>query len=102
MVLTRTRFGCSPQRHECRKPLALRGVYPSMGANSCTSACQVIRAASTEAEVIGAVRGYLSGLDSAQLKAIPSDLLSLHIHHARDIASAAIELARHEATISQE
>jgi hypothetical protein len=73
-----------------------------MGANSCASACQVIRAASTEAEVITAVRGYLSGLDHAQLKAIPSDLLSLHVHQARDIASAAIELARHEATISQD
>ena len=73
-----------------------------MGAKSCESTCQVIRAASTEAEVVTAVRLYLSELDPAQMKGIPGDLLSLHIHQARDIAAAALELARHEATISQD
>jgi hypothetical protein len=73
-----------------------------MATKSCATVCQVIRAASTEAEVITAVRSYLSELDPAEVKAIPGDLISLHIHHARDIAAAALELARHEATISQD
>jgi hypothetical protein len=73
-----------------------------MGQKSCASTCQMIRGASTEAEVITAVRRYLSELDPVEVKAIPGDLLSLHIHHARDIAAAALELAKHEASISQD
>ncbi len=64
------------------------------------STCQVIRAASTEGEVIAAVRDYLGTLDHGQLAAIPASLLSLQINHARDIAAAAVELARHEATMA--
>jgi hypothetical protein len=65
------------------------------------STCHLIRAASTEGEVIAAVRDYLGALDKAQLAAIPAGLLSLQINHARDIAAAAVELARHEATMEQ-
>ena len=66
------------------------------------STCQAIRAASTEEEVIGAVRDYFGSLDHGDLAAIPANLLSLQINHARDIAAAAVEVARHEATIAHD
>ncbi|HUQ28530.1 MAG TPA: hypothetical protein VM051_08055 [Usitatibacter sp.] len=44
-----------------------------------------------------AVRAYLESLEPGALAAIPVSLLTLQINHARDIAAAAVELARHEA-----
>ena len=70
------------------------------GCLDCHSTYQVIRGASTEREVVGAVRDYLGSLDHAQIAAIPANLLSLQINHARDIAAAAVEVARHEATMA--
>ena len=35
-----------------------------------------------------------------KLAAIPASLLTLQINHARDVAAAAVELARHEATMA--
>lgn len=49
-----------------------------------------------------AVRDYLEGIEPRALATIPVSLLTLQINHARDIAAAAVELARHEATMTLE
>lgn len=49
-----------------------------------------------------AVRDYLQSLEPGAVAAIPVALLTLQVNSARDIAAAAVELARHEATMSAE
>jgi hypothetical protein len=61
------------------------------------STCVAIRAASTEAEVMSAVRDYLSSLSPDKVAILPPTLVTLGIDYAKDIAQAALELARHEA-----
>jgi hypothetical protein len=62
----------------------------------------MIRSAATENEVMAAVRNYLECFEPATLAAIPVSLLTLQVNSARDIAAAAVELARHEATMGHE
>ena len=68
---------------------------------SCAETCRAIAAASTESEVVGAVRQYLGMLDLHKVT-LPGTLLSLQVNHAADIASVAVDLARHEATLVQQ
>ena len=66
--------------------------------NDRRATCIAIQTASTEAEVILAVRNYLSSLDADKIALIPPTLLTVGISHAQEIAQAALELARREAT----
>ena len=68
----------------------------------CSAVCRQIQAASSEGEIIEAVRGYLSSIDGSSISALPVSLLSLQASQARDIAAAAVELARREATIAHD
>jgi hypothetical protein len=61
------------------------------------SACAAISAASTEPEVISIVRAYLSSQSAEKAVMIPGDVIALGINHAREIAQAALEVARREA-----
>jgi hypothetical protein len=61
------------------------------------SACAAIQAAHTEPEVISVVRTYLSSQSAEKLVMIPVDVMTLGITHAREIARAAVEVARTEA-----
>ena len=63
--------------------------------------CRAIGAATTEGEVVAAVRRYLEALHPRKLAALPATLLSLQVNHAADIAAAAVDLVRHEATLPQ-
>jgi hypothetical protein len=56
-----------------------------------------IRNSATEAEVILAVRNYLGSLDTREIALLPPIIISVGLDHARDIAQAALELARREA-----
>ena len=58
--------------------------------------CVAIQAASTEAEVISALRHYLSSLDAPKIALVPPTLLTVGVNYAQEIAQAAIELARRE------
>jgi hypothetical protein len=60
--------------------------------------CLAIQAASTEAEVITALRKYLSALDSGKAGLLPATLLAVGVNHAQEIAQAAVELASREMT----
>jgi hypothetical protein len=67
----------------------------------CAQTCQAIGAATTEGEVVAAVRRYLGSLEHHKLAALPATLLSLQVNHAADIAAAAVDLARHETNLLQ-
>ena len=60
--------------------------------------CRAISTATTDGEVVAAVRRYLGSLDHHKI-ALPAQLLSLQVNHAVDIAAASVELARLEATL---
>ncbi|MGZ5088118.1 MAG: hypothetical protein ACXWGU_13530 [Usitatibacter sp.] len=60
------------------------------------SACSAIQAASTEGQVVAALRSYLSALDGKKTALLPSSLLTVGMDHAREIAQAAVELAARE------
>jgi len=64
------------------------------------SACAAIGAASTESEVISIVRTYLASQSAEKAVMIPGDVVALGINHAREIAQAALEVARREALIA--
>jgi hypothetical protein len=68
----------------------------------CAEICRTIGAATTEAEVVAAVRRYLGTLEYRKLAALPASLISLQVNHAADIAAAAVDLVRHEATVAQD
>jgi hypothetical protein len=61
------------------------------------SACAAIQSASTEPEVISIVRSYLASLSAEKAVLVPGDVIALGINHAREIAQAAVEVARREA-----
>jgi hypothetical protein len=67
-----------------------------------TEACRVIREAATEGEVVRALTEYLESLHPMAVAAIPANLLSLHLTHAKDIMGAAVILARHEAKMAHD
>jgi hypothetical protein len=60
------------------------------------SACRAIRAASTEAEVIGALRNYLASLGAAQMALIPAEIVAIGIRHAEEVVQSALQLVHRE------
>jgi len=64
--------------------------------------CRIIREAQSEGEVVRALTEYLESLHPMAVAAIPANLLSLHLTHAKDIMGAAVILARHETKMIQE
>jgi hypothetical protein len=65
-----------------------------------STACTAISAASTEPEVISIVRAFLSSQSPEKAKMIPGGVVALGINHAREIAQAALEVARREALVA--
>lgn len=61
-------------------------------------ACVAIQTATTKADVISAVRKYLTSLDASKVALMPPTLLTWGIDHARELAQASIELASRELT----
>jgi hypothetical protein len=61
------------------------------------AAVAAIHAASTEPEVISIVRTYLSSQTPEKVALIPGDVMALGINYAREVAQAAVEVARREA-----
>jgi hypothetical protein len=68
----------------------------------CSAVCREIQAAGSQVEVMEIVSGYLSSLDDGALASIPVSLASLQASQAREIAAAAVDLARHEMTMAQD
>ena len=64
------------------------------------SACAAIQAASTEPEVISIVRAYLSSQSAEKVAMIPGDVMALGINYAKEVAQAALEVARREAQVA--
>lgn len=91
-------------RNLCRDAQGPRGPYDGlpldclgMPVKDATSTCVAIRNAQTPAEVVAALRDYVAALNAAGLALVPSMLLTVGVDHAREIAQAALELARREA-----
>lgn len=63
---------------------------------SSDSACRAIRAASTEAEVMTAVRHYLSSLAPSRISLIPAEIVALGFSHAEEVIQAALQLVHRE------
>ena len=68
----------------------------------CSAVCRQIQSASNEDEIVAAVRNYLSSIDAPSIAALPASLFALQVNQAGDIAAAAVELARREATIAHD
>lgn len=60
------------------------------------AACVAIQTAATHADVISAVRNYLSSLDARKVALMPPTILTVGIDHAKELAQASIELAHRE------
>ena len=56
------------------------------------SARRAITSASTESEVISAVRGYLSSLDALEIALLPAPLMALMLSEAEEIVQSALQL----------
>jgi hypothetical protein len=57
-----------------------------------TAACQAIRRASTEGQVMAAIREYLSSLTAAQLALLPAEVLEIGLSQAEDLVHSALQL----------
>ena len=68
----------------------------------CSAACRRIQAAATQGEVLEIVSGYLSSLDAKAVASIPVSLANLQASQTREIAAAAVDLARHEMSMAQD
>lgn len=60
------------------------------------SACRAIRAATTETQVVSAVREYLGSLGATELAVIPVELLAIGISEAEEIVQSALQLVNRE------
>ena len=60
------------------------------------SAVRAIRAATTESEVIAAVRDYLTSLDAAQLALLPAEIMAIGMSHAEELVQSALQLVHSE------
>lgn len=56
------------------------------------SARRAIKSASTESEVIAAVRGYLSSLAPLEIALLPAPLMALMLSEAEEIVQSALQL----------
>ena len=56
------------------------------------SARHAIKSASTESEVIAAVREYLSSLDPREIAFLPAPLMALMLSEAEEIVQSALQL----------
>jgi len=61
------------------------------------STCAAIMAAESDSEVVSIVRNYLASFNGEKAALLPSSLLALGINYAKEIAQAAVEVARREA-----
>jgi hypothetical protein len=60
------------------------------------AACLAIQAASSEKQVISAVREYLSSLSPAQIALLPASLAALGTSHVEEVVQSALQLVYHE------
>ena len=60
------------------------------------SACRAIRAATTETQVVNAVKEYLASLGPTELAFIPVELLAIGISEAEEIVQSALQLVNRE------
>jgi hypothetical protein len=65
--------------------------------NDAASTCVAIRSATDQSQVVTIVRDYLASLGSETSAFVPASVLSIGIDHAKEIAQAAVEVARREA-----
>ncbi len=56
------------------------------------SACRDIRAASTESQVVAAVRAYLASLDPAEVALVPTEIMAFNLSGAEEAVQAALHL----------
>jgi len=61
------------------------------------STCAAIMAANSESEVVSIVRSYLGSFSAERAALVPGSLIAFGINHAKEIAQAAVEVARREA-----
>lgn len=66
-----------------------------------TSARSAIRAASTESQVLAAVREYLSSLSASELALVPAGIMALGIGQAEEAIQAALLLLHREKLASK-
>ena len=64
--------------------------------NKSDSACRAIKAASTEAQVIAAVRSYLSSLGPAEVAVLPAQVMTLVLSETEEIVQSALQLVHSE------
>ncbi len=60
------------------------------------STCLTIQSATTEEQVISAVRAYLSALSAEEAASMPAELIALGRSHAENIVGAALKLVNDE------
>jgi hypothetical protein len=60
------------------------------------STCRAIQAASTEAQVVAAVREYLGSLSAAELALLPASLTGLGVSHVEEVVQSAVQLVHRE------
>ena len=60
------------------------------------STCAAIQSASTEDQVVGAVRDYLASLSAAEVALMPAGLTTLGRSHAANVVESALELVHRE------
>ena len=61
------------------------------------STCAAIMAADSETQVVSIVRGYLQSFSAERAALVPGSLIAFGINHAKEIAQAAVDVARREA-----
>ena len=66
------------------------------------STCAAIMAADSELQVVSIVRSYLASFSDEKAAFIPGSLIAFGVNHAREIAQAAVEVARREAQAAAE
>ena len=66
------------------------------------AACRDIRAASTESEVVSAVRRYLGSLDAGEVALLPAEIMTLSLSEVEEIVHSALQLLQREMLSSHE
>lgn len=61
------------------------------------STCAAIMAADSESQVVSIVRDYLTSFSAEKAALVPGSLAAFGINYAKEIAQAAVEVARREA-----
>ena len=71
-----------------------------LATSTAQATCVAIRKATTIDHVIDALRSYLASIEPIHQALLPPGLLTLGVKHAEEIAQAAVELARREASVA--